>query len=433
METDVLIVGAGLAGLSCARQLVSAGLTVQVFEASDAVGGRVRTDTVDDFLLDRGFQVLLSEYPEAKLQLDYSDLQLQNFYPGALVRHAGKFHRFADPFRHPLDAAASLFDSTIGFADKLRIGRLRGAVCNFDRQAEQTTEAYLTSSGFSVATIDRFFRPFFGGVFLEGELRTSNRWFAYLFHLFSRGNTCIPAHGMEAIPTQMAKALPSNCLRCNAPVSRYRVTASKPFNVEVMLSNGDVATARSLVLATPEPEARRLLHDAGAQELLASFPPRIWNSTTTFYYAAQSAPLEDPILLLNGDGRRAGPVNNAVVLSNIASTYAPPGAHLISASVVGMAPVWQTSQTQLEQDVRSHLKQWFGREVDRWQNIGGYFLSRAVPLQDKFPHQNVTQNVIISSGAGAHIAMCGDHTQTASIQGALVSGRVTAEHLLKVL
>ncbi len=79
---DVLIVGAGLSGLSCALWLHEGGLSVLVLEASDGIGGGVRTDEVEGFLLDRGFQVFLMAYPEAQRVLDYGALDFKPFYPG---------------------------------------------------------------------------------------------------------------------------------------------------------------------------------------------------------------------------------------------------------------------------------------------------------------------------------------------------------------
>ena len=100
-SADVLIIGAGLAGLCCARRLAEAGVTFQIVEASDGIGGRVRTDEVDGFLLDRGFQVLLTAYPEARRVLDYSRLDLKPFSPGALSWFAGRMNRLVDPWRTP--------------------------------------------------------------------------------------------------------------------------------------------------------------------------------------------------------------------------------------------------------------------------------------------------------------------------------------------
>ena len=143
----ILIIGAGLAGLSCARELAARGCTVEIIEAADRVGGRVATDRFEGFTLDRGFQVFLTAYPEAGRALDYGGLSLRPFYAGALVRSGGRFHRLADPFRHPLDALPAVFSHAGTLADKLRVGRLRGRVARgpieaiFDREERTTAEA----------------------------------------------------------------------------------------------------------------------------------------------------------------------------------------------------------------------------------------------------------------------------------------------------
>src|SRR5450631_1357053 len=214
---QIAIIGAGLAGLQCARLLQQGGQNVVLLEASDAPGGRIRTDNVDGFLLDRAFQVLLTAYPEARRALDYEGLHLRRFLPGALVWHGGRFHRFADPFREPVAAMNLLFDPIISVMDKVHVARLRSDVCRLKNekcfeQPESTSIAFLKSYGFSEKIIQRFFVPFFGGVFLENDLVTSSRYFEFLFKMFSAGSVCIPSRGIEEIPRQLAASLSSGTL-----------------------------------------------------------------------------------------------------------------------------------------------------------------------------------------------------------------------------
>ena len=420
--TDVVVIGAGLAGLSCALSLEGAGVSVALLEASDAPGGRVRTDVVDGFLLDRGFQVMLTAYPEAKRLLDYGALHWQRFEPGALVWHGGKFHRFADPLRNPVGAAQFLFDTIVPFADKLSVAKLRARVqrgtCEeLFARPEKTTRDYLLAVPFSARILDRFFEPFFGGVFLERELVTSSRFFEFLFRMFSVGDTAVPAAGMQQIPLQLASGLRPGTLQTGARVTR--VTRSGQF-FQVDVYGKETVQARAVVLAVQGNEANGLLSGVGGW----SVPEvRAWNKTTAFCYAAREAPISEPIIMLNGEGNAAGPVNNVAVMSAVSPGYAPPGEHLVVASVVGEAPEDDASLMRLERSVRGHMSKWFGARVGGWRLLKAYPLARALPQQR---HAEWEQSPVRLVAAGG-VYMCGDYRETASIQGALASGRRAAE------
>lgn len=226
MNHDVLIVGAGLSGLCCARQLRQQGVRCLVLEASSGVGGRIRTDIVDGFRLDRGFQVFLTSYPEAKAILDYQALDLKPFLPGALIRYDGRFHEMTDPWRRPSSAIRSLFSPIGSITDKFRIARfrsrlLRGSIYDRFRDPETTSLQALQDAGFSPSIIERFFRPFLGGIFLDSELRTSSRMLNFVFRMFSLGKACLPAEGMEAIPRQLAAALSPDSIRLGGASSAW--------------------------------------------------------------------------------------------------------------------------------------------------------------------------------------------------------------------
>jgi phytoene dehydrogenase-like protein len=421
--SQVVIIGAGLAGLSCALSLQAAGVTVTLLEASDHAGGRVRTDVVEGFRLDRGFQVMLTAYPEAKRLLDYSALQLKKFAPGALVWHGGKFHRFADPFRNPAGAVKFLLDPIVPAADKLRVAKLRARVQQGDceqifARPEKTTRDYLQAIPFSPAIIERFFEPFFGGVFLEKELVTSSRFFEFLFRMFSAGDTVVPAIGMEQIPLQLAQKLRFGTLTTGARVKTVSRTAQS-FQVETYA--GERHEASAVVLAVAGNEGNPLLAGVGGWNVPEV---RAWNSTTAFCYAAEHPPLDEPIILLNGEA--AGPVNNLAVMSAVSSAYAPPGAHLVVASVVGEAPQGEAALTRLDDAVRAHMRKWFGPAVDSWRRLAAYPLAQALPQQR---HAEWEQSTIRLGGAGG-VYMCGDYRETASIQGALATGRRAAEAVL---
>ncbi|MEZ4521226.1 MAG: FAD-dependent oxidoreductase [Thermomicrobiales bacterium] len=234
MSTDaerVVIVGAGLAGLSCGLHLAAEGIPFSIFEAADQVGGRVRTDEVRGFRLDRGFQVLLTAYPEAAELLDYGDLDLHPFYPGAFVRTGGRFHVLADPFRNPVDGGKTIATPVGSILDKGRVAQLRyrvrsGTLDDLWKHPETTSLNYLRQAGFSTSMIDGFFRPFFGGVFLEPDLRTSSRMLEFIFRMFAQGDIAIPATGMEAIPASLQPACRKAAFTSTRRLSRSNRPAS---------------------------------------------------------------------------------------------------------------------------------------------------------------------------------------------------------------
>src|SRR3954469_1693763 len=245
---QVVIIGGGVAGLCCALRLQEKSIPCVILEASNAPGGRVRTDKVEGFLLDRGFQVLLTAYPEARRLLDYQALRLRTFAPGALVRVQGKLHRVSDPFRQPWTLPATLLAPVGSLADKLAIARLRSHVRQgtseeiWTRPETSSLEA-LQSFGFSQRMIDSFFRPFFGGIFLETELATSSRMLEFVFRMFSQGRAALPAAGIGAISEQLAGRLPAGAIRTGARVELIG-------EGRVVLTRGERVPAAAVVIAT---------------------------------------------------------------------------------------------------------------------------------------------------------------------------------------
>jgi phytoene dehydrogenase-like protein len=405
-RVDAVVVGAGLAGLAAARQIKSHGRSVIVIEAQDGVGGRVRTDKVDGFLLDRGFQVLLTAYPELKTQIDMSALDLKMFSSGALVMRDGRSSVVTDPFREPRRAAATVFAPVGTLTDKLRIAVLRWRVMHRNapkilKSEDLSTTDALRDLGFSETMIDRFFRPLFGGIQLDPELRTSRRMFEIIFKSLSEGQSALPANGMSAIPEQMATNLGTENIFLNTQATKIETGA-------VTTVAGRVETS-AVVVATDQPSASELLR---TNEIASRVVGCV-------YFSADAPPTHEKFVVLDGTGQ--GPVLNAAILSNIAPSYAPPGKHLIVAALPGIIA------GDLEAMSRDQLRTWWGPQVDGWSHIKTYRITHAGPEQ--LPPFNPKQKVSLGNG----LFVCGDHRDTGSIQGALYSGRRCGEAVLASL
>lgn len=410
MTPDVLIVGAGLAGLCCGRRLAQCGVPFRILEASDGVGGRVRTDTVNGFRLDRGFQIYLTAYPEGRRVLDLPRLDLKPFTRGALVRFRGKFHRVTDPRAEPLTGLRSLINPIGTVRDKLRFAKLAAKLLRggFDTRPDGSTLDLLRAGGLSDVMIDRLFRPFFGGVFLERELATSARFFRFVFGVFAAGPGAVPAAGMQAIPDQIAAALPAGAVTCGA-------AAEEVGPGRVRLASGEDLSAKAVIVATDGPAAARLLGDV---------PARGSTGTVTLYYAAARPPVREPIIVLDGDG--TGPVNNLAVMSEVSPLYAPAGKALIAASVVGFPA---GSDAELDQSARLQLGGWFGPDVAGWELLRADRIPHALPAQPAGACDPWQRPVRVRDG----VYVCGDHRDNASIDGAMASGFRAAQAVMEDL
>ena len=407
---DVAVVGGGLAGLACARELQAYGLEPQVLEASDGIGGRVRTDRVGGFLLDRGFQVLLTAYPVCREVLDLERLNLGRFEPGAQVVISGRRYTVSDPLRRPWRMLASAVAPVGSLADKLKVLRLRRRALSGDLdevwdRPQATSQAVLEEIGFSDAMIDRFWRPFLGGVFLDPALLTSSRMMDFVVRMFAEGDAALPADGMVAIPQQLAGSLPSDAVRTHAPVAS--VAPSR-----VVLESGESIAARAVVVATDGPAAARLV--SGVAEGGS-------RSTACVYFDAPETPAPGGHLLLNGDGY--GPVNNVCVPSDVCPAYAPEGRALVSATVL---TGFRGDHDRLERAVRAQLRGWFGPVVDGWRRLATYRIEHALPVQPAWLSDGPVAGAVWRDG----VAVCGDSWVTGSIEGAIRSGQAAARHVL---
>lgn len=416
---DCVIVGAGLAGLACAGELVRRGRRVTVLEAADRVGGRVVTDTVEGFRIDRGFQVYNDAYPEGRRQLDLGGLALGRFEPGALIATDGRLLRVSDPWRRPLAAVGSLFSGAVGLGDALRTARLRhdavrgvrsGAVDPeaATRGSERTTREELAARGFSEAFVRRFFVPFFGGVFLERSLDTAAEVFLFDFAMFSLGRACLPAGGMEAIGRQLAARLPEGSVRLGTRVEGVEST-------RVTLAGGSVLAARDVVVATDGPAAGGILPEG----LRGNLVGRLWKKTRLVAFAAKRSPLASRTLVVTAG--EAGPIDNLTVPSDVAAGYAPPGWSLVTVSVRG-----GLDSGDVVAAVKRQATGWFGGLVDGWRHLATVDVPRALPDESPAARRGRPIEPRLASG----LWICGDHCGAASINAALASGRRCAEAVL---
>ena len=416
MKSDgrVIVVGGGVAGLQCARVLHEAGRSVLVLEASDRVGGRVRTDVVEGFALDRGFQVLLTAYPEVRRSLDLSSLDLRTFLPGALVRLGGRFVRVSDPLRDPGGLWETLRAPVGGLGDKLRVGLLRARVGRGTPAAlltgpDVTTSAALDAQGFSRAMRQHFFRPFFGGIFLEEALATSARMFHYTFRMFSEGYAALPAGGIGAIPAMMAAKLPPDSVSLRTRVVEVGAQG-------VVLADGTRLGCSAVVVATDQ--------DAASSLLPGEVEARPWHGTSCAYFDAPVAPVEQPLLVLNGD--EEGPINSLCVPSVLDAGMAPPGRSLVSVTLRrGWVSGGETVGKPWE-SVMGQLERWYGQQVGGWRCLGVVEVPCALPAQDVGMLDPPERPGRLPSG----VWIAGDHRDQSSLQGAMASGRRVAESIV---
>ncbi|XP_077224473.1 FAD/NAD(P)-binding oxidoreductase family protein [Tasmannia lanceolata] len=423
--TGVIVIGAGLAGLAASTHLHAHNIPFLLLEASDSPGGRVRTDSVNGFLLDRGFQIFITSYPEAKKILNYETLDLQKFYSGALIYYGGKFHTVSDPFRHFLDSVKSLSNPIGSILDKILIGLMRFRVLS--RSDEEILTDYeipiidrLKNTGFSDSIVDRFFRPFFGGIFFDRELKTTSRLFEFILKCLALGDNTLPANGIRAIPDQLAGKLPPDSVRFNSKVISLDFHESGSDPPSVRLKTGEILKAElGVIVAVEEPEAEKLLTGRFVKKP-GKKPVR---STVCLYFSADRSPVREPVLILNGSGQ--GIVNNMFFATDVAPSYAPDGKTLVSVSVIG---IWDSvSDEELTGVVISELSGWFGESVvGSWRHLRTYRIGFAQPNQS--PPTDLTGK---SARIGSGVYICGDYRVSATFDGALVSGRKAVEALMK--
>lgn len=397
--SGAVVVGAGLAGLACAVRLYEAGVPVRVLEASDGVGGRTRTDIVDGFRLDRGFQVLNTAYPEARRVLDIRALDLRPFASGLLVFHQGRRERVMLPWKHPRHALSGALADIGSVRDKAALAAMTARDLTFPAsrildQAERGTAAELRHWGVSEEMTEKLLRPFLAGVLLERELETSSRFFHLIWRSFARGTIGVPALGMGRMSEQLAARLPDGALSLE--------TAVRTVTGEGVQASDGAFEADAVIVATDPARAAALVPEIEAP---------VMRDVTTFYHAAPESPLKEPLQILDAEGV----ITDTLVLTDAAPEYSADGRALISTSVLGI--------DSDESRVRGRLDEIYG-DTAAWELIATYPIKAALPAM--LPPLRLRRPVRIRRGR----YVCGDHRDTGSIQGALVSGRRAAEAVL---
>lgn len=403
VEVDVVIVGGGLAGLAAARRLDRAGVEWLLVEGSDRLGGRVATDVIDGWRLDRGFQVLNTAYPRVPALVDIDALDMRYFTAGVLVRRAGGLHRLEHPLREPRAAAQTLGSRVGSFADRLKFAAFAARCATYPvekllLEPEVTAQAALRKAGISHRMIEEVLRPFLSGVLADRPLDTSSHVLAMIMRSFARGRIGVPAGGMAALPAAIAGPLPYPQVLVNAAVLSL--------GPGMVVTTGGEVRCRAIIVAT-DPVA--------ASQLLPQIPRPDMRGLTTYYFGAPQAPLAEPTLLLDGDRREI--IANTMVMSNAAPEYAPAGKSLIAASTVGVAAPSSASETV----IRVELARLYGVPTDDWELLEVVALPHALPVAN--PPQGILRKPV-SLGNGLFVA--GDHRDSPSIQGALASGWRTA-------
>jgi len=407
-NNKVHIIGAGISGLVAAIQLEKFGYSPIIIEKDSSIGGRVQTDIVDGFQLDRGFQVLLEAYPKAKEYLNYKALELQALDAGALLFDQGKGKPFGDPLRSLRFFLPMLFSSDATLSDKIKTYRLKKKINNKSiedifAQDESTTLAHLEKQGFSTRIIENFFRPFFSGIYLEPHLDSSNRMFEFVYKMFGEGKAMIPKKGMGAIPLQLAEQLKKTEIQLNSEVeniSQHKIT----------LKGGNTIETNFIIVAT------------NPEKVMTNYVSSLsWKGCDSLYFSVKKRKIEKPIIGLNK--RKGSLVNNIFYPTSIATENKGEG-DLLSVTIVKKHGY---SIEELIALTTKELAEQFG--IHDAHFLKHYPIAHALPSMANIQSTIEVSATMISEG----IAIAGDHQLNASINAAMTSGELAAQMAHKTM
>jgi hypothetical protein len=402
-KTDIVIIGAGIAGLACAMKLKKNNRNFIIIEQSDRVGGRVGSIKENEYIFDLGFQVYNTEYYKTNSLLNLKELKLKVFKPGASIYNGRRFEILSDPFRDPSTIFETFFSGMTTFKDKIKILTLKRALSSYciseDQSEDMTTLKYLKSYGFSNKIINGFFKPFFSGIFLENQLETSSKFFKNVFSNFNKGYAAVPVNGMQAIPDQMVKNLnPHNLLLGNKVIE-----AKNP--EKIVLENNEIIEAKYMVLT-------------GGSNSLVNNHIVEFNSVRTFYFSSR-VKVKHPkyINLFPYDSL----INNIAILSSVAENYSPEGNTLFSITIIES----DLSKSELIDIIQDKLSTYYGDEKSN------YIFMKEINIKQATIKQK-TGYFDLKIEDKKNILFAGDYTTYGSIEGAVVSGIKTAEKLISM-
>ena len=416
LEADVIIIGAGMSGLACGITLKNAGISPLVIEASPRTGGRVATDTVYGFRIDRGFQILLTAYPEVQRFVDMEALELGKFQKGAHIWDGDDWQKFYDPRACPFSALPAFLKQNVftpkdcfllmrlwkSFWGKNSLEALMGS-------GNRRTHVALEEMGFSQRAREVFFEPFLGGVFLDWKLLTSEKMFRFVMNMFIQGQATLPSGGMKHIPEQLTVKLGIENIRCESQVVRC-----DPTKGEVETADGLIYKGRTIIIATDGHAAHLLLPDH-----IPSIP---FNHTRSFAFGIRKSYTEgyfDRTLRLVADPE--SPVQVIAAVSNVAAGYAPPEHDQVVVTLKDGIDADITADETLEA-----LEPLYGKSVGHWHLLADYAIPHALPRQLPADLRDFPKYQKIGDKAW----ICGDYLETRSLNGALASGRLVAEQII---